>query len=143
MKIREVLQRKSVVGVVTIGAHETLRSLVETLREKRIGAMMATDGGGRLVGVISERDVVRALAEEGEVCLNQQVSRYMTKEVVSTDPEESTESVLGRMSEGRFRHMPVLENNRMVGVVSIGDLVKARIDSLQKENEALEEFIRG
>lgn len=143
MKIREVLQRKNVAGVATVGSQEILRTVVATLSEKRIGAMMATDASGRLAGVISERDIVRALAEDGEICLNQPVSRYMTEKVVTTTPGETAESVLERMTEGRFRHMPVMEEGRMVGVVSIGDLVKARIDSLQKANEALEEFIRS
>lgn len=143
MNIREVIGRKPSADVASIRASDTMRNLVQGLREHRIGAMIVTDESEGLCGVISERDVVRALAEDGEVCLDASVSRYMTAEVVTTEFAETAESVLGKMTTGRFRHMPVMDGGRVAGVVSIGDLVKARIDSLERDNEALENFIRS
>lgn len=143
MIVREVLTQKHENTVETIGAQETLGTLVTRLRDKRIGALIVVDGPGRLIGVISERDVVRGLAEDGDDCLRSPISRYMTSEVVTATPNDSTVSVLERMTAGRFRHMPVLDGGAVVGVISIGDVVKARIEALQRENAALEEFIRS
>ncbi|MEO1329819.1 MAG: CBS domain-containing protein [Pseudomonadota bacterium] len=143
MDVNHVLSRKPLTGVVSIGPRETLAGLAALLGEKRIGAVVVLDEADRLVGVISERDVIRALGETGANALHAPVSRYMTETVQTTSPTENVFHVLDRMTEGRFRHMPVLDNGTVVGVVSIGDLVKARIEALQADNEALEEFIRS
>lgn len=143
MRVSEILERKPISGVETVKPAETIASLVARLSEKRIGAMVAVDDLGRLCGVISERDVIRALAATGGGCLSDAVGDHMTKEVMVAKPDDSAVSVLERMTEGRFRHMPVVDNNELVGLVSIGDLVKHRIEMLQRDNEALEEFIRG
>lgn len=143
MNVKDVLSQKELSGVESLGAQETVGGLISRLREKRIGAMVVTDRDGRLVGVISERDVIRALAEDGEICLRSPVMRYMTTEVVTADPGDSILSVLEKMTKGRFRHMPVVSGGDLIGVISIGDLVKARIEALQRENEALETFIRS
>ena len=143
MDVKHVLGRKKLAGVVGIGPQETLSGLAAKLGEHKIGAMVVLDETDRLVGVISERDVIRALGEEGASALHAPVARYMTEEVKTTSPSENVFNVLDRMTEGRFRHMPVLDAGRVVGVVSIGDLVKARIEALQADNQALEEFIRS
>ena len=143
MKVKAVLSQKPVSGIETISAQETMGELVTRLKERRIGALVVTSGDNALAGVISERDVVRALATDGEVCLRSPVSRYMTSEVMTTTPEEDTVNVLERMTAGRFRHMPVLDKGELVGVISIGDVVKVRIEALQRENAAMEEFIRS
>lgn len=143
MKVSDILQRKPISGVASIGPNESLATLAQTLTERKIGAMVVTDPGGRMIGVISERDVIRALSAAGPDCLNETVSQYMTSKVVVAAPDDSAVSVLERMTAGRFRHMPVLENGKLTGVVSIGDLVKHRIEMLQRDNEALEEFIRS
>lgn len=143
MDVRHVLGAKSVAGVESIGPQETLSTLAGRLSDKRIGAMVVLDEGDRLVGVISERDVIRALGESGASALHAPIARYMTESVEVAKPSENVFSVLDRMTEGRFRHMPVIDGERVVGVVSIGDVVKARIEALQKDNAALEEFIRS
>ena len=143
MDVKHVLRRKGDVPVETIGAQETVGALVARLADRNIGALMVMSGEGALVGVISERDVVRALAEEQAVCLTHPVSRYMTADVVTATPQDDAIDVLDRMTKGRFRHMPVLDRESMIGVISIGDVVKARIEQLQRDNAALEEFIRG
>ena len=143
MNVNDVLARKAHAGVESIGAQETIATLVDRLAEKRIGAMMVTGSDGELVGIVSERDVVRALATNREGGLSQPVARYMTTEVVTATPRDDAVEVLERMTHGRFRHMPVLNDGGVIGVVSIGDVVKARIEDLQRDNAALEEFIRS
>lgn len=143
MRVSEIIERKPISGVETIHETASIGDLVQRLREKRIGAVVVTDASNRLCGVISERDVIRALAASAETCLRDPVSDYMTREVVVAHPNDSAVSILEKMTSGRFRHMPVLDNGALVGLVSIGDLVKHRIEMLQRDNEALEEFIRS
>ena len=143
MRVKQVLDLKPIQGVETISLQETLTGLTRLLAEKRIGAVIVTEPSGEIAGVISERDIVRALAQDGEGALSSAVSRYMTREVVTAGPNDQIVSLLEKMTSGRFRHMPVIENGALIGVVSIGDLVKARIDLLQRDNQALEEFIRS
>lgn len=143
MRIRDVLARKSITGVATINEKESLFTLTRVLREKGIGAMMVTNTGRDLAGVVSERDVVRAIAQGGPDCLGDPIARHMTIDVKSTALDENVEQVLDRMTKGHFRHMPVIEHGEMVGVISIGDLVKAQIEKLNAEKEALEEYVRS
>ncbi len=143
MDVKHVLEQKKISGVVSIGPQETIGGLAAKLAEKRVGAMIVLDEADQLIGVISERDVIRALAEGGAAALHAPVSRYMTASVKTAKPSENVFSVLDRMTEGRFRHMPVVADERVIGVISIGDVVKARIEALQADNAALEEFIRS
>ena len=143
MKLREVLAKKPIAGVATISDRETLASLARMLREKRIGAAVVSSSNRDLGGVISERDVITAIAQGGAECLNDPISRYMTVDVKTASPDDTVASALDRMTEGRFRHMPILERGDLIGVVSIGDLVKAQIDSLKAEKAALEEYVRS
>lgn len=143
MIVQDILSAKPVKGVVSIGANRRLSDLVILLAEKNIGAVVATDAAGRLCGVISERDLVRALAEVGPDALDESVSDRMTRDVQTARMEDTAVSVLERMTERRFRHMPVVTEGGLAGVLSIGDLVKSRIDTLQRDNAALEEFIRS
>lgn len=143
MRVDDILGRKDIRGVATIGRHEAITALAAMLAEKRLGALVVTDDAGAMCGVISERDIVRALATRGEAALGDPVERHMTSEVVTAAPEDSAVSVLEKMTRGRFRHMPVITDGKLVGVVSIGDLVKARIDALEREKDAMEAFIQG
>lgn len=143
MRVADIMAQKSFDGVIGVAENETMSALVSLLGDRRIGACVVTDASDKLCGVISERDVVRSIAKKGASILGEPVSAHMTAEVQTAKPEDSAVSVLERMSAGRFRHMPVLENGELVGLVSIGDLVSARINALQADNEALEAFIRG
>lgn len=143
MKVSEVLRSKNVTGAVHIRPTRTLQDLAGLLAERKIGAVMVVDEGGALCGVISERDIVRALGEYGADCLDDQVAEHMTAAVKTATPNDDVVSVLERMTEGRFRHMPVLEERELVGVVSIGDIVKRRIDDLQRDNAHLQAFIQS
>lgn len=143
MRVRDVLTSKAVTGVITVGAQETLSALATRLREKRVGAIVVVDQSDAMIGVISERDLVRALGEHGAAALTQPIANHMTRDVKTATPEDPAATVLERMTAGRFRHMPVVDDGRMIGLVSIGDVVKAHIDSLRADNEALEAFIRS
>ncbi len=143
MNAAAILAEKAIEGVISIAEDQTLADLVGLLAEKRIGAVVVTNARGALAGVISERDVIRALAESGPESLGAAVAAHMTREVVTAAPEDPLNLLLERMTTGRFRHMPVVQDGEVVGVLSIGDIVKHRIEALQRDNAALEEFIRS
>ena len=113
------------------------------LAAKKIGALIVSETGRGVDGIISERDIVRKLASDGAKCLDLKVSDAMITKVMTCDPHDSAVSVLQRMSDGRFRHMPVVEDGALLGVISIGDVVKARMDEIEHENQAMEDMIKG
>jgi CBS domain-containing protein len=126
---------------VTTQPHRTVAEVAKLLDEKGIGAVLVTGADGDLLGIISERDVVRSVARSGPSALEDSVTRHMTSRVVTTRLDSTVTSVMEAMTTGRFRHMPVLENNRLVGIISIGDVVKHRIELIEKEHDALREYI--
>lgn len=130
-------------GIVTIAPDKSLTDAAALLSEMRIGAVIVAEDGCRPLGILSERDIVRAVARRGPGCLSEGVGETMTRDVVGCAPEDSADSVLMKMTKGRFRHMPVLDEDGMVGVISIGDVVKARLDELSMEKNALEGMIMG
>ncbi|WP_158812030.1 CBS domain-containing protein [Beijerinckia sp. L45] len=127
--------------VVTMQPHNTLRDVVDALAAKHIGALIITDPQGKMQGIVSERDVVRAIAQHGADALEDPVSNYMTKNIVTATEEESVLEVVGKMSKGRFRHMPIVVNDRLVGIVSVGDAIKFRLAQMEEEQSALREYI--
>ncbi len=128
-------------GVISVNPGDSLASVVETLASRRIGAVLVMQGDGRVVGVLSERDVVRALAQHGAGALNMPATAFMTAEVVSARPGDAIERVMEKMTHGRFRHLPILDEGRLVGIISIGDVVKRRIDDAEHEAQALREYV--
>ena len=141
--VKQILSAKSVGGITTTHPDVTIADATQLLSSKRIGALIVSEDGKSVTGILSERDIVRELGDRGAECLSAKVSDLMTRDVVGCTPGDSAVSVLQKMTEGRFRHMPVMENGEMVGVISIGDVVKARIDEVEHENEALTEMIAG
>ncbi len=127
--------------VATIQPHRTLQEISALLAEKGIGAVIVSDGSGAVLGIISERDIVRAVGRTGESALLEPVSKHMTSKVISTNPGDAVDHVMEMMTSGRFRHMPVMEQGRLVGVVSIGDVVKHRLESMENEHRAMREYI--
>lgn len=126
--------------VVTIPPHRTLTDAVQLLAEKRIGAVVVAGADGKVLGILSERDIVRALAAGSHV-MGDPVSRYMTAKVVTCGPDSLIGDIMEDMTSGRFRHMPVVEGGRLAGIISIGDVVKFRLAEFQHEAEALKEYI--
>lgn len=142
MIVSQILKTKAA-GVVTIAPGTTLREAVEVLTTRRIGALVVSADGKRVMGIVSERDVVRELGRAGPACLDQPVDKVMTRAVLGCAPTDTADSVLETMTARRFRHMPVLENNEMIGFISIGDVVAARLAELQMEKDALTGMIMG
>jgi CBS domain-containing protein len=143
MLVAQILNGKANDEVVTIRPGATVAAAAETLSSRRIGALIVSSDGKTPEGILSERDIVRELGKRGPVCLNDKVSDIMTSKLVSCTREDSAVAVLERMTEGRFRHMPVMEGKVMAGLISIGDVVKARLSELSMERDALEGMIMG
>ncbi len=143
MLVSQILKTKSDDGVVTVPCGTTVGQAAEILSSRRIGAIIISPDGKTLVGILSERDIVRELGRCGASCMNQAVDSIMTTAVVSCVRTDQTDNVLEKMTNGRFRHMPVMEGGQMIGLISIGDVVKARLMELSAEKEALEGMIKG
>jgi len=127
--------------VVTIEPGASLASAARLLAEKHIGAALILGADRRIAGIISERDIVRALAERGSAALGEAVSRTMTRKVETCTANETVVSIMERMTDGKFRHMPVVDQGQVVGVVSIGDIVKHRVREMEHESAAMREYI--
>ena len=140
MTVSIILARKGR-EVVTIELGATLGETVQLLAEKRIGAALILGADRRIAGIISERDVVWALAAGGAAALDLPVSRAMTRNVETCNEGEAVSSIMERMTEGRFRHMPVVDQGRLVGIVSIGDIVKHRVHEMEHESRAMHDYI--
>ena len=143
MLVQQILTSKKDSQVVTIPPGTTLSLASEVLSEKRIGAVIVSTDGEVPLGILSERDIVRELGQAGAGCLSDKVDDIMTTELISCAADETTDLVLAKMTEGRFRHMPVMDGPKMIGLISIGDVVKARLDELAMEKDALEGMIKG
>lgn len=140
MRAKEILDRKGH-EVATVTPDTTVRYAVAELARHNVGALVVSPDGVGVVGIMSERDVVRRLATDGQAVLDRPVEVIMKREVKTCEPGDTTDDVMGVMTEGRFRHLPVLEDGALVGIVSIGDVVKVRIDELATEREQLAGYI--
>ena len=130
-------------SVETIPDTATLAEAANVLDQKRIGAIVAVDDAGGLIGVLSERDIVRRFARNGEKTVGMTVSQAMTRGVITASPSEDVDTCLGRMTDRRIRHLPVVDGGKLMGIISIGDLVKYKIDAVLAEAEAMEAYIRS
>jgi CBS domain-containing protein len=140
MTVMAILSRKGS-DVVTIAPAAQLSDAVKLLAERRIGAIVVTGPGDRVAGILSERDIVRMLAERGPAALDEQVGAVMTRNVVTCTGAETMPDIMERMTAHRFRHLPVVEQNRLIGIISIGDVVKRRVEEIEGETNALREYI--
>jgi CBS domain-containing protein len=127
--------------VVTVEPNATLSSAVALLAQKRIGAVLVLGVDRRVAGILSERDIVRALAERGAGALDEPVSQVMTRRVSTCTESETISSIMERMTDGKFRHFPVADQGRVVGIVSIGDVVKHRLHQMERESAAMHDYI--
>jgi CBS domain-containing protein len=143
MPVSSILRAKPVDGIITVPPGATVGEAAQLLSAKRIGAVIVSPDGAQMAGILSERDIVRELGRRGAACLGDPVEALMTRDVVSCKPGDRTNDVLQMMTDGRFRHMPVMHEGKMVGLISIGDVVKARLSELSTEVDALEGMIKG
>ena len=144
MQVHQILRSKDAATVHTVPSSMTVSDAVRMLSEKRIGALIVSDDDGRTpAGIISERDIVREIGRRGPACLDDRVADMMTAKVITASPSDPADQVLAEMTDGRFRHMPVMEGDEMIGLISIGDAVQARLRELAMEKEALTGMIMG
>ncbi|WP_369375459.1 CBS domain-containing protein [Promicromonospora sp. Populi] len=142
MRVTEALRRKGG-SVVTISGEQSVRELLALLAQHGIGAVVVSDDGVQVDGIVSERDVVRRLHSDGDGVLDGPVAQIMTAEVHTCGPEATLDELMPLMTERRFRHVPVLVDARLTGIVSIGDVVKHRIAEVQAERDQLTAYISG
>jgi CBS domain-containing protein len=140
MLVSQILKNKGDM-VFTITPHETMAAAAGLLHARRVGAMVVMDSEDRVAGILSERDIVRAVSDGDQGALAKPVSEFMTREVVFADPAESVDALLTRMTDRRVRHLPVCKEGRLVGIVSIGDLVKTKIAEAVAEAQHLKDYI--
>lgn len=143
MLVQAILNSKPSDGVVTVEPTSTVSDAAKILAENRIGTVIVSEDGSTAMGILSERDIVRELAASGSGCLGKPVDAYMTRDLVTATRQDSVQDVLSRMTEGRFRHMPILEDGKLVGIVTLGDVVKAQLAELAMEKDALQGMIMG
>ena len=141
MSVAQILAAKGS-DVFTVQSGTTVLEVAKALAEKKIGAAVVLQDD-ELCGIASERDIVRELGKRGAPCLTDEVSALMTAKLITCTPADQADAVLEKMTEGRFRHMPVLEDGKMIGLISIGDMVKARLSELAMEKDALQGMIMG
>jgi len=142
MNVETILQNKGS-AVATIRPGDTVGAAIDALVSRNIGALVASEDGERVDGIISERDIVHALAHHGPGLLSLTVAEVMTRQVVTCDPAESVGELMAEMTNRRIRHFPVVLNGRLCGIVSIGDVVKNRLDEIEYEAKSLRSFIAG
>ncbi|MEP5730066.1 MAG: CBS domain-containing protein [Sulfitobacter sp.] len=143
MLVSQILKSKSNGGVVTSLPGMLVSDAAKELSEKRIGTLVISADGKTPLGILSERDIVRELGKQGAAVLTLSVDKLMTSKLVTCSRDDRADEVLKKMTEGRFRHMPVLENGELRGLISLGDVVKARLTELAMEKNALEGMIMG
>jgi CBS domain-containing protein len=140
MSVAQILAEKGR-EVVTTQPHRTLMEAVELLSSRGIGAVVVADAGKNVLGILSERDIMRAIGAGGASALSEAVSRHMTVKVSTVTEDTAIDSVMQTMTNGRFRHMPIVSEGKLVGLVSIGDVVKHHVNEIESEHRALREYI--
>ena len=143
MLVQQILKSKGDSAVITVTPQTLVSEAAQILAERRIGGVIVSKTGETADGIVSERDIVRSLAVRGVNCMTERVSELMTRNPVCCSRQDTSDAVLARTTEGRFRHMPVIEDGKLVGIVTIGDVVKARLEELSMEKTALEGMIMG
>ena len=145
MNVKAILaakQRNLGGDIISIEPTADLATAAKLLSKHRIGSVVILGAGERLVGILSERDIVRALSEQGAGALALPVGQVMTRDVATCGEDDTVAGIMERMTAGRFRHMPVVANGRLVGLISIGDVVKQRVEDIEGESEAMRDYIR-
>ncbi|GAA6178979.1 CBS domain-containing protein [Shimia sp. NS0008-38b] len=143
MLVHQILKSKGSEGVLTVKPGTLVSEAAKILADKKIGTVLVSEDGSVPIGILSERDIVRELARKGAGCMSDKIDDYMTTELVTCSRNDDAVAVLEKMTKGRFRHMPVLEDGALVGLISLGDTVKARLSELAMEKDALEGMIMG
>jgi CBS domain-containing protein len=141
MTVKSILSHKGR-NVTTIEPNATLATAIAVLAQHRIGALVVLGPERRVIGILSERDIVRALAEQGAGALGAPLAQVMTRKVSTCNECDTVSAIMEQMTAGKFRHVPVLDQDRLVGIISIGDVVKHRLGEMEREQEALRDYIQ-
>jgi CBS domain-containing protein len=141
MKLRDILQSKSIQNVLTIAESRTVHEAIRILSENKIGALLVLDKNEALVGIISERDVLWECVERDNLLRKTKVRSVMTKKLITGSPEDDIEHTMGIMTQNRIRHLPILEGERVVGIISIGDVVKGQLTEMADHNQYLTQYM--
>ena len=141
MTVRAILDLKGR-DVTTITPDKTLGDAASLLSQHKIGVLVVTGADRRVTGILSERDIVKAVSAGGAAALEEKIAARMTREVITCGPQDTMAELMGHMTACRFRHLPVVENGRLVGIISIGDVVKHRLAEMERESSALRDYIR-
>jgi CBS domain-containing protein len=142
MTVKQILDQKGR-DVVTVSPTMGTEEAVRFLADNKIGAVIVTDAGGKIAGILSERDIVRAVASKGAASLTAPISSIMTSKVTTCGEDHTINQVMELMTNGRFRHLPVEKDGKLVGVISIGDVVRRRIEDVEREAEDIKAYIAG
>ena len=142
MAVSEILAEKGR-DVVTAKRNSTIQEVAELLASKKIGAVVVVESDESVCGILSERDVVREVSRKGADALDRRVTSCMTKDVISCDDDESIDSLMEKMTKGKFRHIPVINKGKLAGIISIGDVVKRKIELAEREAEDMKRYIAG
>lgn len=142
MNIAAILKHKDP-AVATVTAATLIADITTLLSERRIGAVLVQEADGKLAGIVSERDIVHCLARDGAAALDLTAGQMMTRAVQTATPNTTVEEAMGLMTKGRFRHLPIMDGGELVGIVSIGDVVKSRLDQQADEVSALRAYVTG
>lgn len=143
MLVQNILNTKPSNKIFTITKDHTIDDAVSDLSTHKVGALIVSSDGKTIDGILSERDIIREMGKRGTACLSEKVGDMMTDAVSCCTKSDSAEMVLEAMTKGRFRHMPILEDGQLIGLISIGDVVKARLEDMANENSAMVDMIRG
>jgi CBS domain-containing protein len=143
MLVQQIMASKASNRVVTIEPEALLSDAAQVLAAERIGTLVVTTDGETVDGILSERDIVRELGKRGADCMADRVADIMTTKLVTCTRTDTAVEIMRKMTDGRFRHMPVVEEGKLVGIVTLGDVIKSRLDELSMEKESLEEMIKG
>lgn len=140
MNVAQILKDKGR-EVLTAAPHYRLHEAAQLLGRRRVGAVVVADAAGAVLGILSERDIVRAIGVKGEEALAEPISKHMTAHPTTVGEDADIDELMQTMTQGRFRHLPVVEAGRLVGIVSIGDVVKHHVDALNRERDQLRDYI--
>lgn len=141
-RVAAILERKGT-AVITIAAQATIADAARSIAQHGVGALVVSADGSQVEGVVSERDIVQRLADAGADCLQESVAEIMTVDVTTCTRDQTADELMQTMTDSRIRHLPVLEDGRLTGIVSIGDVVKSRMDELETKAESLQHYVTG
>jgi CBS domain-containing protein len=142
MTVAAILRHKGH-EIASVAPTTKISNLTNMLAERRIGAVLVRDSAGQMMGIVSERDIVRCLARDGAACLDMTAAQLMTRLLHTVTPATSTDAALALMTDSRVRHLPVMEGDTLVGMISIGDVVKAQLDAQAQEVDSLKAYVSG